>query len=108
MILRISQNKRENSFCDLNVICCFHEVFKGAHLKNNQSGINNDFCSRYVFHANLLGKHYDYYSEDNKKEFSSFRDKPERIVSGLIKVYLHRKIFCRFFIFIYYKISDSY
>ena len=75
-------------------------LLKGAHLENNQSDINNCFNSRYVFHANVLHKYYDYYSKDFKKELSSFQGTSDRIDSVLMK-YIHsrKKIICRFFHF---------
>ena len=78
----------------------FHDVSKGAHLENNQSGINNDFYSRHVFHANAFDKHYDYYSEDNKKEISLFQDKTEGIVSVLMKNVYIEKCFADFSFYI--------
>ena len=66
---------------------------KGVHLKNNQGDMNNGFHSRYVFHANAFDKfkYYDYHSVDHKKEFSSFQNKPERIVSVQMKyIYLEK------------------
>ena len=78
-------------------------LLKGAQLENSQSDIDNYFSSRYVFHANVLDKYYDYFSKDFKKEFSSFQDKPERINSVLMKYIYKRIISPAYFHFIDYK-----
>ena len=83
-------------------------LLKGAHLKNNQSDIDDCFYSRYVFHANVLDKYYDYYSKDCKKEFSSFQNIPERIISVLMNYIYIEKYHLPIFHFIYFKPNHSY
>ena len=102
---RTSHNKRESSFCGLKIICCFHEVTWGRTHKNNQSDIDNCFYSRY---PNVLDKYEDYYSQDCKKEFSSFQDKPERIVSVLMNYIYIGKYHLPIFHFIYFVTNHSY